>query len=128
LAFPKSGKPQSLPTSYRPISLLSILSKVYEKILNALILEHLKLNNVIINEQFDFRPKHSTVAQLLRITEQFAFEINKKRNSVMLLLNLKKAFDSVWLIVQIAFYRIARLPNKDCAKLFVWPPVHCHQI
>jgi len=38
--------------------------------------------------------------QLLRITEQFAFEINKKRNSAMLLLDLKKAFDSAfWLIV-----------------------------
>jgi len=55
------------------------------------------LENIIINEQFGFRPRHLTVAQLLRITEHFAFEINKKRFSAMILLDLQKAFvDSVW--------------------------------
>jgi len=57
---------------------------------------YLNIENIVIDEQFGFKRKHSTVAQLLRVTEHFAFEINKHRNSAMLLLDLKKAFDLVW--------------------------------
>jgi len=101
LAFPKPGKPQSSPASYRPISLLSVLSKIYEKIIHTTyvytqIMKHLETEKIIINEQFGFRPRHSTVAQLMRITELFALEINKKRHAAMILLDLQKAFDSVW--------------------------------
>jgi len=96
LAFPKPGKPQTQPASYRPISLLSVLSKIYEKIIHTQIMKHLETEKIIINEQFGFRPRHSTVAQLMRITELFALEINKKRHATMILLDLQKAFDSVW--------------------------------
>jgi len=96
LAFPKPRKPQSSPASYRPISLLSVLSKIYEKIIHTQIMQHLETEKIIINEQFGFRPRHSTVAQLMRITEFFALEINKKRHAAMILLDLQKAFDSVW--------------------------------
>jgi len=96
LAFPKPGKKQTSPTSYRPISLLSVCSKVYEKILHKQIMNHLEQEKIIINEQFGFRPRHSTVAQLLRITENIALEMNKKRYVAMILLDLQKVFDSVW--------------------------------
>jgi len=91
LAFPKPEKTQTSPANYKPISLLSVSSKIYEKIINIQIMKHLKSENVIINEQFSFRPRHSTVAQLLRITEHFAFEMNKKRFAAMILLDLQKA-------------------------------------
>lgn len=89
LAFPKPGKVQTSPANYKPISFLSLLSKIFEKIIYTLINAHLHDNNIIINEQFGF--KHSTVLQLLRVTEFFAMEINKKKNSAMILLDLKKA-------------------------------------
>jgi len=91
LAFPKPGKPPTSPANYRPISLLSILSKIYEKLIHMRIMKYLEENNVIIDEQFGFRPRHSTIAQLLRITECFALEINKKRFSAIVLLDLQKA-------------------------------------
>jgi len=59
-------------------------------------MKHLQTEKIIINEQFGFRPRHSTVAQLLRITEHIALELNKKRFAAMILLDLQKAFDSVW--------------------------------
>jgi len=96
LAFPKPGKALTSPANYRPISLLSGISKIYKKIIRALIMKSLESESIIINEQFGFRPRHSTIAQLLRLTENFAMEINKKRNSAMILLDLQKAFDSVW--------------------------------
>jgi len=80
LAFPKPGKSQTFPANYRPISLLSAINKIYEKIINVQIMKSLDTENIIINEQFGFRPRHS-VAQLLRLTEIFALEMNKKRNS-----------------------------------------------
>ncbi|GBN76753.1 putative RNA-directed DNA polymerase from transposon X-element [Araneus ventricosus] len=62
----KPGKDPFNPTNYRPISLLSSLSKVVEKI----ILNRLKpkVENQLIPYQFGFRKNHSTVAQLLRMT------------------------------------------------------------
>jgi len=96
LAFPKPGKTQISPANYEPISLLSVCSKIYEKIINIQIMKHLESENVIINKQFGFRPRHSMVAQLLHITEHFAFEMNKKKFAAMILLDLQKAFDSVW--------------------------------
>jgi len=62
LPFFKTEKAYSSPANYRPISLLSTLSKVYKKILHSQIMKHLETENVIINEQFSFKPKHSTVA------------------------------------------------------------------
>lgn len=88
LAFPKPSK-TSL-ANYRPISLLRILSKMLEKFIHVQLEYHLTDNNIIINEQFGFKPRHSTVQQLLRITEHFTLEINKKRSSAMILLDLKK--------------------------------------
>jgi len=79
-----------------PISLLSVLGKVFEKIIHTQICLYLNTENIVIDEQFGFKRKHSAVAQLLHVTEHFAFEINKHRNSAMLLLNLKKTFDSIW--------------------------------
>jgi len=96
LAFPKPGKSQTSPANYRPISLLSVLSKIYEKIIYSQLMQHLETNKIIINEQFGFRPRHSTVSQLMRITQHFAIEMNQKRYSAMFLLDLQKAFDSVW--------------------------------
>jgi len=95
LAFSKPDKSQTSQASYRPISLLSVLSKIYERIIYIQIIKHLE-SEKIINEQFGFRPRHSTVTQLMRITEHFALEINKKRYTAMILLDLQKAFDLVW--------------------------------
>ncbi|GBP89060.1 Probable RNA-directed DNA polymerase from transposon BS [Eumeta japonica] len=54
----KPGKPHDLPASYRPISLLSGLGKIYERILKSRLSEYLFSKGLIINEQFRFRPHH----------------------------------------------------------------------
>jgi hypothetical protein len=58
----KPGKPNEL-TSYRPISLLPILSKVFEKILLKRLLPMVENNRLIPSHQFGFRQKHSTTEQ-----------------------------------------------------------------
>ncbi|GFV16038.1 RNA-directed DNA polymerase from mobile element jockey [Trichonephila clavipes] len=65
----KPEKDSALPSKYRPISLLSCLSKVYEFVLLQRLNQHSADSNFIIPQQCGFRPKCSTVHQLLRVTE-----------------------------------------------------------
>ncbi|GFT55219.1 RNA-directed DNA polymerase from mobile element jockey [Trichonephila clavipes] len=65
----KPDKDSALPSNYRPISLLSCLSKVYEFVLLQRLNQHCAAFNFIIPQQCGFRPKCSTVHQLLRVTE-----------------------------------------------------------
>ncbi|GBP82545.1 Probable RNA-directed DNA polymerase from transposon BS [Eumeta japonica] len=55
----KPGKPRDHPASYRPISLLSGLGKLFERILKTRLNDHLLGKGLIIDEQFGFRPAHS---------------------------------------------------------------------
>ncbi|GFU18558.1 RNA-directed DNA polymerase from mobile element jockey [Trichonephila clavipes] len=64
----KPDKNPELAQNYRPISLLSSLSKVYEFVLLRRLNQHCAASNMIIPQQCGFRPKCSTVHQLLRVT------------------------------------------------------------
>lgn len=90
----KPGKEARDPLSYRPISLLPVMGKVLEKIIN----EELKdvIENKIIEEQFGFRRNHTCEMQLARIVNQIKINYNLKQTTTMLALDLKKAFDTVW--------------------------------
>jgi len=65
----KPGKDPALPSSYRPISLLDTIVKLFEKILLTRILHEVKVRGLLRNEQFGFRPEHSTSLQLARLFE-----------------------------------------------------------
>ena len=75
--IPKPGKNKSNLDSYRPISLLSTLGKVLERIILTHLLKHLNTNNIIIPHQHGFREGHSGILQLLRVTEHVILECNK---------------------------------------------------
>jgi hypothetical protein len=66
----KPGKDPALPSSYRPISLLDTIGKVFEKILLSRILSEVSQRGILHFEQFGFRPKHSTSLQLARLVER----------------------------------------------------------
>lgn len=93
----KPGKNATKPASYRPISLLSNISKIVEKIILNKIRKHEAENNIIINEQFGFRAKHNTVQQVVRIINDIRHNFNESKVTVMLLLDIEKAFDKVWI-------------------------------
>ncbi|GBM30453.1 hypothetical protein AVEN_203024-1 [Araneus ventricosus] len=69
IPIPKPDQNLDLPQNYRPISLPSSLSKVYESVLLKRLNQFLDNNNIIISEQFGFRKNLSTSHQLLRVTE-----------------------------------------------------------
>ena len=86
------GKQTKSPDDFRPISLLSCLGKCFEKIILSKLNDFELDNNIFIKQQCGFRSKHSTVHQILRITESISFGFNKNKSTGMVLLD----FDSVW--------------------------------
>ena len=83
---------------YRPISLLPICGKTFEKLIFDYIYKHLCNNHLITPNQSGFRPKDSTINQLLFITHNIyeGFEIQPSRETRAVFLDISKAFDKVW--------------------------------
>lgn len=92
IMLPKPGKNTTKPESYRPITLLTSTSKLFEK----LVLSHLIPHIPPRPEQHGFRSGHSTTHQLVRVTHMLAEAKNTKKKAVMALLDMEKAFDRVW--------------------------------
>ncbi|GBM32324.1 RNA-directed DNA polymerase from mobile element jockey [Araneus ventricosus] len=92
----KPGKDPKFPQSYRPISLLSSLGKIFEKILQKRINSYCDSSNIIPKEQFGFRAQHSTIHQLLRVTNSITEGMNNKFYTGGIFLDIQKAFDRVW--------------------------------
>jgi hypothetical protein len=63
-------------TNYRPISLLTSFSKVFEKIIYERLLQHTKINNILVEEQFSFRPSASTEKASWRLIEEILNALN----------------------------------------------------
>jgi hypothetical protein len=92
----KPGKDPSLPSSYRHISLLDTIGKMFEKILLSRIPSEVSGRGLLSDEQFGFRPKHSTTLQLVRLVERVTRNFGEERLTGAILLEVAKAFDTVW--------------------------------
>ncbi|GBP62930.1 Probable RNA-directed DNA polymerase from transposon X-element [Eumeta japonica] len=90
------GKPRDLPAYYRPISLLSGLAKLFERVLKTRLSNHLFGKGLIIDEQFGFRPAHSCPQQVLRLVEYVMEGFKTKQKTVAVFFDVAKAFDRVW--------------------------------
>lgn len=97
IALPKPGKDPSNPKSYRPISLLCTLSKIFEKLIQKRMMKHIHANNLLSDMQFGFRRERSTVTQLFRVLDSITHNFNLNKHTGMVLLDIEKAFDCVWI-------------------------------
>ena len=96
IMIPKPAKPPNKITSYRPILLLSVLSKLLEKMFQARLMPIITRKELIPNHQFGFRESYSTIDQVHRIVNfiETAFEEKKVWSAVFL--EVSQAFDKVW--------------------------------
>ena len=96
VSIPKSNPASQSPSDYRPISLLPVIGKVFERIILTRLSAFEEDNKIFIKQQFGFKSKHSTTQQILRITEKASLAFNHNKSLGLVLLDLRKAYDSVW--------------------------------
>ncbi len=94
LYLKKGDRDQSC--NYRPISLISCIGKVMERIVFKHIYNHLHFNNLIYKQQSGFLPGHSTVYQLIDIYNQICQSIDNTQYTCIVFCDISKAFDRVW--------------------------------
>ena len=94
VALHKKGASDN-PTNYRPISLLSVFSKIIGKLVHKRLYDFLELSDVIHPLQFGFRKNHSTAHALTSLTEKIKKTIDDGNYGCGVFIDLKKAFDTV---------------------------------
>ena len=83
------------PSNHRPISLLPVTSKVLEKIISRQLLDYLEDESLINVSQYAYRRRTSTEDALIKVSELVYKAIDQNCLSLLVLLDLSKAFDSV---------------------------------
>ena len=89
----KTGLDQKILKNYRPVSSLSFLSKVIEKVISVRILK--QANGIIDNFQSSYKSGHSCETALIRVYNDIVTTIGKGNGSGLVLLGLSAAFDTI---------------------------------
>ena len=120
VAIPKKGKPLTEPSSYRPISLLSCVGKLAERLVQQRLQHWLEAAGKMNPNQAGFRRGHSTLDQLVRVTQSIfdALEVPRTKHTrpqraVLALLDFTAAYDRVWR--DALWAKMGRLGVPGCA-------------
>lgn len=84
------------PNNYRPVSLLSIISKVMEALINKALWKYICKHRLISDKQFGFRAGYSTADALTYISQNLHDTMDKRQESRLICLDISRAFDRVW--------------------------------
>ena len=87
---------RSTAKNYRPVSLLSVVSKVFEKLVNNRIVDHLEKCGLFSDFQYGFRSSRSTADLLTVVSDRIARAFNRSGATRAVALDISKAFDRVW--------------------------------
>ena len=93
--FKNKGSPSEL-TNYRPISLLSSLSKVFEKTVHKHIYAHISQNNLLTDKQSGYRRGHSAEQQLLYLTHNLYQTLDSGSDFTAIYPDISRYFDKIW--------------------------------
>ena len=118
--FKNKGSPLEV-SNYRPISLLSNIEKIYEKVMYSRVTNFLDSHNLIYSRQFGFRKSHSTLHILTVIVERIRKCLDNGELACGVFVDLQKAFDTVdhqILISKLDHYGI-RGPCKNWFKSYL---------
>ena len=112
--FKNKGEILIIP-NYRPISLLSNVNKIFEKLIYSRLSGFLNLHNCIYELQFGFRAKHSCNHVLISLTEKMREALDEGKFAAGICIDLQKAFDTVdhkILLKKLEYYGVRGVANK----------------
>ncbi|GIX89956.1 RNA-directed DNA polymerase from mobile element jockey [Caerostris extrusa] len=94
--FNKKFKDPSDPNSYRPISLLPTIGKVFEKIILNRLQYHYYINKLLHHNQFGFQSSISTEHALQHMMKKIYDNRKSSKYTILISIDIKGAFDSIW--------------------------------
>lgn len=97
ICIKKPGKDPSNPKNLRSINMLPNCSKILEILINENINNFNSANNIIPDNQFGFKRFHSSVHAINKLTSDICWHLNNRECLGACLVDLKEAFNSVWL-------------------------------
>lgn len=95
-AIPKPGKDPTLVASYRPITMLSCIGKIMERVIQRRLDHYLEITNVFPATQNGFRRGRSTTNCLAILKNIIHSGFQKKETTIVVYLDLQGAYDGVW--------------------------------
>ena len=90
------GKEPHFAKNYRPISLLSCVSKVFERCIFKVFFNYLRDHNLLSHNQSAYTPTDSTVNQLVSIYHETCLSLDQNIDTQLIFFDISKAFDRVW--------------------------------
>ena len=87
---------RSAAKNYHPVSLLSVVSRAFEKLVNNRIVDHLSKCGPFFDFQYGVRYFRSTVDLLKIVSDRIARAFNRSKTTQAVALGISKAFDRVW--------------------------------
>jgi hypothetical protein len=94
--IPKPGKNPTSVTSYRPISLLSTMSKILERVVKHRMLSWIHEKNVVSKYQCGFMSQRQTRDHIFRLIQTIQHGVNNRKATGAVLFDIEKAFDKLW--------------------------------
>ena len=90
----KTGDPSD-PSNFRPISIIPVISKVVERVVQRQLYHYLSSNHLLSPNQHGFRPNHSTETALVTVTDRILTATDGGEISLLCLIDLSKCFDVI---------------------------------
>ena len=107
--------PRSDVNNYRPISLLNIFSKIFEKIMKEYLVSFMENNNILNKGQFGFQSGKGTLEALIKFSSEVYSQLDQSNYLLSILVDFSKAFDTVphaLLLKKLEFYGIRGIINN----------------
>ena len=104
---------KNLLSNYRPISLLPTMSKIFERVIYNQLYSYFTSNNLLSEQQYGFRAKHSTELAAIKLVDYIKTEIDNKYTPVNIYIDLSKAFDTInydILLYKLDYYGVGGIP------------------
>ena len=92
----KPGKPPDNPNSYRPVTMLSCVGKVFERLIKNRLEYIVESKSVLDSSQSGFRAGQGTIDVLLKLENLIRDSLSNKKICLVTYIDLKSAFDCVW--------------------------------